>query len=217
MEDLDNELISSDDTSYSSDLTGVFHSNYGDSSANPTAKQKTFTFAIAILKWVALVTVFNLIIFYFQTYVIQYTTVSGASMENTLHDHDVLLVDKFSYGLADPKRFDVVVFTPEEANPKQLYVKRVIGLPGETVQIIGDTIFINDKALDEDYGNSMIVYQGIASIPIVLGKDEYFVLGDNRCLSKDSRYSEIGSVSKSQIKGKVFFRLQPKNQIGFIK
>ncbi len=138
-------------------------------------------------------------------------------MENTLHDHDVLLVDKFSYGLADPKRFDVVVFTPEETNPKQLYVKRVIGLPGETVQVIGDTIFINDEALDEDYGNSMIVYQGIAAIPIVLGEDEYFVLGDNRCLSKDSRYSEIGSVSRSQIKGKVFFRLQPENRIGFIK
>lgn len=214
MEDLDNGLTSSDSTS---DLTGVFHSDYGDSSANPTVKQKTFTFAIAIFKWVAWVTVFNLIIFYFQTCVIQYTTVSGASMENTLHDHDVLLVDKFSYGLADPKRFDVVVFTPEETNPKQLYVKRVIGLPGETVQIIGDTIFINDEALDEDYGNSMIVYQGIAAIPIVLGEDEYFVLGDNRCLSKDSRYSEIGFVSRSQIKGKVFFRLQPENQIGFIK
>lgn len=215
MENLDNGLTSSDSTS---GLTGVFHSDYGDSSASLTVKQKkSFTFAIAILKWVAWVTVFNLIIFYFQTCVLQYTTVSGASMENTLHNHDVLLVDKFSYGLANPKRFDVVVFTPEETNPKQLYVKRVIGLPGETVQIIGDTIFINDEALDEDYGNSMIVYQGIAAIPIVLGEDEYFVLGDNRCLSKDSRYSEIGSVSRSQIKGKVFFRLQPENQIGFIK
>ena len=144
MEDLDNESTSSDSDSCPLSSSGVFRRGCSPGMINLTAKQeKTFVFATAIIKWAVWVTVLNLIILYFQTCVIQYTTVSGASMENTLHDHDVLLVDKFSYGLADPKRFDVIVFTPEEENPNQLYVKRVIGLPGETVQIIGDTIFRN--------------------------------------------------------------------------
>jgi len=158
-----------------------------------------------------------LIAFFLRANVVQYTMVSGASMENTLHDRDILLVDKISYAYEEPERFDIIIFNPDDSNREQLYVKRVIGLPGETIQIINNTILINDKPLDEHYGNSIIIYQGIASAPVTLGDDEYFVLGDNRCISKDSRYLDVGPVSKSKIRGKVIFRLQPYSQLGFIK
>lgn len=147
-------------------------------------------------------------------YVIQRTIVDGYSMENTLQDEDNLLVEKVSYHFIDPKRFDVIVFYPHGKENKDYYIKRVIGLPGETIQIIGDTIYIDGKVLEEDFGKDPMTKSGIAQEPLKLGDDEFFVLGDNRAVSEDSRYPEVGPVSKYKIAGKAILRIYPLSKFG---
>lgn len=164
-------------------------------------------------------------IFVIPKYVIQRTEVSGPSMESTLHDKDSIMVEKVSYRFGNPSRFDIIVFyhffdednqDKKDENAYDLYVKRIIGLPGETVQIVGETILINGKPLEENYGKDPINYQGVAEEPIVLGEDEYFVLGDNREVSQDSRYEEVGNIKKDQIVGKAWVRVYPFNKMGFL-
>lgn len=147
-------------------------------------------------------------------YVIQRTIVDGYSMENTLQDEDNLLVEKVSYHFTDPKRFDVIVFYPHGKENKDYYIKRVIGLPGETIQIVGDTIYIDGKVLEEDFGKDPMTKSGIAQEPLKLGDDEFFVLGDNRAVSEDSRYPEVGPVSKDKIAGKAILRIYPLSKFG---
>lgn len=158
-------------------------------------------------------------------YVVMRTVVDGESMENTLQDKDNILLEKLSYRFGEPERFDIVVFyhffdkkKQDRKNEKayDFYVKRIIGLPGETVQIVGDTIYINGEVLEEDYGKDPIDDPGRASEPIVLGEDEYFVLGDNREVSIDSRDSDVGNVKREWIEGKVWIRTLPLNHFGTI-
>lgn len=150
-------------------------------------------------------------------YVGQRTVVMGHSMEPTLSDQDNLLVDKLSYRLHDPKRFDVVVF-PYQYADKTYFIKRIIGLPGETVRI-DDTgsIYINDELLMEAYGKEVIEDPGLARDGITLGPDEYFVLGDNRNDSSDSRFVSVGNIKGSQIIGKAFLRIYPFSAFGRIR
>lgn len=150
-------------------------------------------------------------------YVGQRTVVMGHSMEPTLSDQDNLLVDKLSYRLHDPKRFDVVVF-PYQYAYKTYFIKRIIGLPGETVRI-DDTgsIYINDELLMEAYGKEVIEDPGLARDGITLGADEYFVLGDNRNDSSDSRFVSVGNIKGSQIIGKAFLRIYPFSAFGRIR
>lgn len=174
-------------------------------------------------------------IFVIPRYVIQRTYVSGESMENTLESGDHILVEKVSYYFQNPKRYDVVVFEPygggedtelygstmisdNGKKEKEYYVKRVIGLPGETIQIKGDDIYINEKLLtDEHYGKEPITYSGIATEPIKLKEDEYFLLGDNREVSLDSRYEEIGPVKEEFLVGKACIRILPLSKFGLFE
>jgi signal peptidase I len=149
-------------------------------------------------------------------FVLQRTIVKGDSMENTLHSKESLLVDKLSYNIGNPKRFDIVVFFPYGRDVDEYYVKRVIGLPGETIQIIGEDIYINGEVLEENYGKDPITYAGIAEEPITLADDEYFLMGDNREISYDSRYEDIGPVHRDLIEGKAFLRVWPLDKFGFV-
>lgn len=150
------------------------------------------------------------------TFVGQRTVVDGTSMINTLNDRDNLIVDKITYRFKDPQRFDIVVF-PYAMSKRTYYIKRVIGLPGETVYIDDNgVIYINDKVLVENYGLETIERPGRANEKITLGPDEYFVLGDNRNDSVDSRFASVGNVKKSQIIGRAWFRIYPFNKIGLI-
>ena len=147
-------------------------------------------------------------------YVLQRTIVSGSSMESTLHNKENLLVEKVSYRFKDPDRFDVIVFYPYGRESDDYYIKRVIGLPGETVQIKGDTIYINGEEIKENYGKDPMVYAGIAEEPLKLADDEFFVLGDNREVSEDSRYEEVGPVKRENIEGKAILRIYPFSEFG---
>ncbi|MCR4754702.1 MAG: signal peptidase I [Lachnospiraceae bacterium] len=150
-------------------------------------------------------------------YVGQRTEVIGESMELTLMDGDNLLVDKLSYRFHDPKRFDIVVF-PYRYDKHTYYIKRVIGLPGETVQINTDgEIFINGEKLEEYYGREVIKNPERAIEPILLADDEFFVLGDNRNNSRDSRWEDVGNIKKSELTGRVLLRIYPFREFGKVE
>lgn len=140
--------------------------------------------------------------------------IAGHSMTPLLASSDVVLMDRLTYDFGSPARFDVVVFQRED---QKMNVKRVIGLPGETVQIKNDEIYINGGKLMEPAGLGRVSLAGLAEKPIKLGDDEYFLLGDNRDSSEDSRFSNIGSVSGSQIQGKVWFRVLPIAKLELIR
>lgn len=150
-----------------------------------------------------------IVCFFVSSYVIQKTDVEGKSMEPALKKGDLLLIDKLFLNLKEPKRYDIVVF-PAKNKKSVYYIKRIIGLPGEKIQIIGDSIYINNRILDESYGKEAMEEQteGIALRPIVLKENEYFVLGDNRNHSIDSRNKEIGVIKKEALIGQAFFNLR---------
>ena len=155
------------------------------------------------------------------TYVAHQTTVEGESMEPTLTDGDSVIIQRLSYYFADPKRYDVVVFPvsyDDGTAKKTYYIKRVIGLPGETVQIIDGSVYINNEKLDDDvYGAAAINEAGIAETPLVLGENQYFVMGDNRNMSTDSRNSYVGLVNKNDIIGEAWLCTWPLNHFGGVK
>lgn len=130
-------------------------------------------------------------------YIIQRTVVSGASMQDTLEDKESLLVDKISYRFSAPKRYDIIVFYPKGRDVDEYYVKRIFGLPGETVQIKDNDIYINDEKVEDPYAKDAMSSAGIANEPYTLGDDEYFVLGDHRSISVDSRYIDPDSALAS--------------------
>ena len=147
----------------------------------------------------------------------QRTQVSGSSMEPKLSNNDNLIVDKITYRFKDPERYDIIVF-PFEYEDNTYYIKRIIGLPGETIYIDKEgTIYINDTVLEEPYGREIIKEPGRAYEPITLGDDEYFVMGDNRNNSTDSRDPSVGNVKKDRIIGRAWLRIWPFNRFGFIK
>lgn len=149
----------------------------------------------------------------------QRTEVDGASMEPTLYNGDNLIVDKISYRFRNPERFDIIVF-PFKYKEKTYYIKRIIGLPGETVQIDEQgNIYINGEVLMEGYGREVIrpEHIGRAREPVVLGEDEYFVLGDNRNNSSDSRTEVVGNIKREDIIGRAWMRLWPFERFGILK
>lgn len=149
------------------------------------------------------------------TFVGQRTEVSGSSMETTLSDKDQLIVDKMTYRFRDPKRYDIVVF-PYQYQDNTYYIKRIIGLPGETVQILSGMVYIDGMRLDEHYGNEMMENPGIAEEPLTLDENEYFVLGDNRNNSSDSRASDVGLIHRKDLIGRAWICVWPLSQIGVI-
>lgn len=153
-------------------------------------------------------------------YVVQRTIVSGQSMQDTLQNEESLLIDKISYRFTDPKRYDIIVFYPKGRDVEEYYVKRIYGLPGETIQIKDNDIYINNEKIEDPYAKDAMSTGGIANEPFTLGADEYFVLGDHRSVSQDSRFTPDdnpdapGPVKFENIAGKVILRIWPLNKFG---
>ena len=145
----------------------------------------------------------------------QRTEVEGMSMSPTLKDKENLILDKISYRFRDPERYEIVVFPPKYKE-NMYYIKRVIGLPGETVQIRNGEVYIDGMRLEGDEAYGKIKDPGLAAEPFLLGEEEYFVLGDNRNDSIDSREPEVGAVRREDILGRAFFRLWPLSEFGFL-
>lgn len=145
------------------------------------------------------------------------TTIEGGSMEPVLKNNDSVIIQKLSYYWEDPGRYDIIVFPisdRDEDGKRIYYIKRIIGLPGEIVQIIDGSVYINGKKLDDDiYSDEKIEDPGIAESPVQLEEDEYFVLGDNRNMSTDSRFTYVGMVKREDIEGEAFCCIWPFSRI----
>ncbi len=163
---------------------------------------------------VILVVLFALLLIHFFGYDIKAT---GNSMEDTIKDGNVLLLDRFDYQVSNPKRYDVIAFD-EDPNTEgvQLNIKRIIAGPEDSIIIKNGEIYVNDKKLKITEGKNAIVNAGFAKDELTLGPDEYFVIGDNWNNSEDSRFPNVGNVNKSQIIGKVYLRVAPFAKIGLI-
>ena len=138
-------------------------------------------------------------------------------MSPVLSNADVVLTNRILYNASSPRRGDIIVFKPKGNENAHYYIKRIIGLPGETVEIIENNVYIDGEKLEEDYATSEIGDVGIADEKIELAGDEYFVLGDNRESSEDSRNADIGNVKREYIYGKAWFVVSPRKHFGFIK
>lgn len=151
-------------------------------------------------------------------FVVQSTLVDGHSMEDTLRDGDQLIIDKVSHQIGELKRFDIVVFS-YRYDRDTYYIKRIIGLPGETVFISGNTIYIDGEPLEEDYGKEAMEEDsaGLASEELTLAADEFFVLGDNRNNSADSRSEDVGPIKREEIVGRALLRIWPVEDFGFLQ
>lgn len=170
-------------------------------------KVGSWAFRIVLICLLALV-----IVFYFGRQVQN----AGDSMSPAIENGDIVLVNRMIYDASKPKRGDIIVFKPNGNENSRSYIKRIIGLPKETVQIKKGNIYINGKKLKENYITTDIDEAGVASEEVTLGGDEYFVLGDNRKNSEDSRLANIGNVKRSEIEGKAWFILSTKGNFGFI-
>ena len=180
-------------------------------------KKKKKSAVKEVVSWLVYLIIFAAVAFFLIHYVGERTVVSGDSMLPTLQNGDNLIVDKISYRFHDPERFDIIIF-PYQWEPNTYYIKRIIGLPGETIQIDDEgNIYIDGEVLQEHYGLERIKNPGSAREPITLGEDEYFVLGDNRNNSEDSRFTQVGVIHRDDIVGRAWLRIYPFDRIGFIR
>ena len=144
------------------------------------------------------------------------TSIIGSSMEPSLYNGQEIFLNRLVYKITSPKAGDVVVFLPNGNEKSHYYVKRVIGVPGDKIQIKNGAVYVNGELFDEKADTAAIEDAGLASEEITVGEDEYFVLGDNRNSSEDSRYANIGNIKKDYIIGKAWFRIAPFSEIGFL-
>ena len=170
-----------------------------------------------LLGWVMYIAIIIGATYLIVTFVGQRTRVSGESMESSLHNGDNLIVDKISYRFREPERYEIIVF-PYKYQENTFYIKRIIGLPGETVQVKDGEVYIDGELLGETYGLEQIEEgkEGIAIEPITLGEEEYFVLGDNRNHSSDSRDPSVGILTRDDLIGRAWIRIWPLDSIGVI-
>jgi len=178
-------------------------------------REKLISIIRSILLWILAVGGAIALAYFLVHFGLAKTTVD-ASMAPTLDDGDRILVDRVRYKIFKPKRNDVIVFCQDsDPDRKDAFynVKRIVGLPGETVQIKNGGVFINGEEMIEAVNVDRIMIAGLATYEVKLGDDEYFVLGDSRNSSEDSRYASIGNIKKSEIIGYAWIRL---NRFSFV-
>lgn len=190
-----------------------------------------------IISWIGIIIITFVLYLIIDSTIIAKAQVEQSSMETTLFEGQQLLVNKLSYTFGEPKRGDIVIFFGEgekgnffdefsrsfrnrlpfgnsDDEEKERLVKRVIGLPGDEVDIRDGIVYINGEPLDEPYANG-ITYPGNVDLPIIIAEDELFVIGDNREVSWDSR--DFGPIEMRQVEGKAIFRIYPFDKMGKIK
>lgn len=168
-------------------------------------------------QWALSILIVIILAYSIVTFGVQSVTMIGQSMAPALSNQDVVLLNKRAYTFHRPRRYDVVAFKPKEDPDTYFNIKRVIGLPGETVQIKNGHIFIDGQVLSDLPFDDLIMTEGLALSEITLAEGEYFLMGDNCNNSEDSRYVNIGNISDKEISGRIFFRISPRSEFGFVK
>ena len=170
-----------------------------------------------VLVWTFQIAIVCLIAFVLVWYFGQRVSMVGDSMNPVMENGNVTLINRIVYDASTPKRGDVIAFKPNGNDISYYYIKRIVGLPGETIEIRDGKIFIDEEELEEEYITTEIDDVGIVDEPMKLGNNEFFVLGDDRQNSEDSRTANIGNVKRSEIEGKVWFVVSPGDNFGFVK
>ena len=221
MESQEEELTFDVDADYQRELQNKKSKKSLENRIKKEKRKRRLTSGLEFVVYVGIAVIITYIILNF---IGQRTVVEGNSMWPTLNDGESLIVDKLTYRFQDPKRFDIIVFPYRENNGDEVfYIKRIIGLPGESIQIKDNQIFIDGKVLEEEYGYGQYTEGGYAEKTLYMGIDEYFVIGDNRSISKDSRYlndlgqPEVGCIHRDEILGRAVFRIWPMSEFGSIK
>ena len=163
----------------------------------------------SILIWILEIAMVILSAYLIIEFAVEKTTMLGASMETTLQDGNKIIINKLAYLKDGPKRYDVIVFKQSGKEHSYYNIKRVIGIPGDTIEIADGLVYINGSRLEEEIPVEPMRLSGLAAEPITLEEDEYFVLGDNRNASEDSRFANIGLIVREDIIGEAWLRLNP--------
>ena len=181
-----------------------------------TPEQKKRRMILNIVEIAAYLIMAILIIKFVPKYVMERVSVEGESMMETLHDGDQLIGEKLSVRFNNLKRYDIIYFAPKGNHKSVDFIKRIIGLPGETIYIVDSVVYVNGRPLQEDFAREADFLAYTAASPITLAEDEFFVMGDNRNHSTDSRSSSVGVVHLKDIEGRAVFRLWPLSDFGKI-
>lgn len=180
-------------------------------------KKINFQLIREIFEWIFEIVLVIMMAYLLVTFFASRTHVVGSSMEPTLYADDNIWVNQFCYIISNPKQGDVVTFLPNGNEKSHYYVRRIVAVPGDTVQIKGGKLYVNGEVYETDLETEEIADAGVAEEEITLKEQEYFLLGDNRNNSEDSRYANIGNVKKEDIVGKVWFRFSSLRSFGFVK
>lgn len=186
-----------------------------DESSNDKNKSNKKSITYEILTFVRDLAIILFVFWLITTFIGEKTNVVGDSMEPHIHNGDIFILNKLTYRFSEPKKFDIIVFPYN--NGESNYIKRIIGLPGEVIDFKDGKIVINGKVLDESYGKEPIRVLGNQKFPLVIPEDEYFVMGDNRNDSSDSRYQDVGTIPRDKILGKIWVRIWPLNSFGTVQ
>ena len=168
---------------------------------------------IEIFIWSAQIAAVIFLAYFITNYALERTDMIGISMESTLQPGDTVIINKFSYRFADPKRFDIIVFKQSGKEHSYYNIKRIIALPGEKLQVKDGIIYINGAEVKDIVNVDVMNNYGLADEEITLEENEYFVLGDNRNNSEDSRFASVGMIRRDEIIGEAFIRM---NQFNFV-
>ncbi len=170
-------------------------------------KNRSVAFGRSVLRIGVFILAVLIIALVMSRFIVERVRVVNHSMEHTLDDGESVLIDKISYRFRAPRRFEIIVFRPRGS--KEELIKRVIAVPGETIQIKDGCFIIDGNKIKDVKGLKKPEYAGLAESPITLLEGEYFVVGDNREESIDSRYDEVGIVTSTRITGRMFMRVLP--------
>ena len=174
-------------------------------------------FLAEVGRWAVSILVVVILAYSIVTFGVQSVTMIGQSMDPALSNQDVVLINKRAYTFDEPQRYDIIAFKLKDDTESYFNIKRIIGLPGEKVLIKNGHVFINGEVIKDLPFDDPIMTEGLAEDEITLDEDEYFLMGDNCNNSEDSRYVNIGNVSRKELSGKVIFRISPREKFGKVK
>lgn len=174
-------------------------------------------FMSEVWRWLIAILIVMILGYSLVTFGGQTVTMIGQSMEPVLSNQDVVIINKSAYNFKEPQRYDIIAFKLKDETEEYFNIKRIIGMPGETIQIKNGRVFIDGSALTDLPFEDLIITEGLATDEITLDEGEFFVMGDNCNNSEDSRFVNIGNISEKEISGKVIFKLLPRTEMGSVE